>query len=67
MKTAVGYIRVSSTSQASPEKTSLERQAEKIKLQARLKEYELVKIYERAGCIRRNHGQARFTGINGGC
>lgn len=46
---AVGYIRVSSTSQASPEKTSLERQAEKIKLQARLKEFELVKIYDEAG------------------
>jgi site-specific DNA recombinase len=49
MKTAVGYIRVSSASQASPEKTSLERQTVKIKLQARLKEYELAKIYEEPG------------------
>ncbi|MGA2937699.1 MAG: recombinase family protein [Syntrophobacteraceae bacterium] len=49
MKTAVGYTRVSSSSQASPEKTSLERQAEKIELQARLKEYNLLKIYKEPG------------------
>jgi hypothetical protein len=49
MKTAVGYTRVSSSSQASPEKTSLERQAEKIELQARLKEYKLLKIYREPG------------------
>jgi site-specific DNA recombinase len=49
MKTAVGYTRVSSTAQASPEKTSLERQAEKIRLQAKLKEYELTRIYEEPG------------------
>ena len=49
MKTAVGYTRVSSSSQASPEKTSLEQQAEKIELQARLKEYKLLKIYREPG------------------
>ena len=49
MKTAVGYTRVSSSSQASPEKTSLERQAEKIELQAKMKEYELLKIYREPG------------------
>jgi DNA invertase Pin-like site-specific DNA recombinase len=49
MKTAVGYTRVSSTSQASPEKSSLSLQAEKIKLQARIDEYDLVKIYEEKG------------------
>ena len=49
MKIAVGYTRVSSTAQASPEKTSLERQAEKIRLQAKLKEYELTRIYEEPG------------------
>jgi site-specific DNA recombinase len=49
MKIAVGYTRVSSSSQASPEKSSLERQAEKIELQARLKEYKLLKIYREPG------------------
>jgi len=49
MKTAVGYTRVSSSSQASPEKSSLERQAEKIELQARIKEYNLLKIYKEPG------------------
>src|SRR5208283_2323572 len=49
MKTAVGYTRVSSSSQASPEKTSLERQADKIELQAQLKEYKLLKIYREPG------------------
>ena len=49
MKTAVGYTRVSSTSQASPEKSSLSLQAEKIKLQAKIKEYELIRIYEEPG------------------
>jgi site-specific DNA recombinase len=46
---AIGYTRVSSTSQASPEKTSLERQAEKIRLYAAMKEWELVIIYEEPG------------------
>lgn len=49
MKKAVGYTRVSSQSQASPEKTSLERQAEKITLQAQLKECDLLRIYEEPG------------------
>jgi len=43
------YPCFSSSSQASPEKTSLERQAEKIELQARLKEYNLLKIYRDPG------------------
>ena len=46
---AVGYTRVSSTSQANPEKSSLSLQAEKIRLQAQIKEYNLLKIYEEPG------------------
>lgn len=47
MKTAVGYTRVSSTSQARPEKSSLA--PAKIRLQAQIKEYDLVKIYGEPG------------------
>lgn len=47
---AVGYTRVSGASQASPEKSSLERQADKIRLYAQLKnDWELTKIYEEPG------------------